>query len=74
MKQILTKNLVKSWKTTVIGLVILVAAIISIFLVDNINWLDASIGISIGLILLFAPDTLLQKIRSPFRRPNHPCE
>lgn len=70
MKKTLVCNLTKSWKTTLIGSVILMAAIISVFVSNSITWMDASIGIGIGLALLFAPDSLIKRISSLFSKKN----
>lgn len=52
----------KHWKTTLLGVVIIIAAIVSVFI--NTNWADAIIGIAAGLMLVFAPDTILDKIKT----------
>jgi hypothetical protein len=62
------KNLIKSWKTTLIGFIIIIASIISVFKIPSINWADASIPLTIGIALLFSPDTALNKISSVFTK------
>lgn len=52
----------KHWKTSVLGTIIILAAIGSVFYQSN--WQDAIIGIAAGLMLIFAPDTILDKIKS----------
>lgn len=52
----------KHWKTSLLGSIIIVAAIVSVFI--NTNWSDAIVGISAGLMLIFAPDTILDKIKT----------
>lgn len=52
----------KHWKTSLLGSIIIVAAIVSVFI--NTNWGDAIIGIAAGLMLIFAPDTILDKIKT----------
>lgn len=54
-------NHYKQWKTTTLGLVIILSSIASVF-VKEIQWQDASIGIAVGLMLVFSPDTILNKI------------
>jgi hypothetical protein len=54
-------NYYKQWKTTSLGLIIIVASITSVF-VKEILWSDAIIGIAVGLMLVFSPDTILDKI------------
>ena len=48
---------IKQWKTTLIGSIILGASVISVFF--NKSWADAGIGICIGTLFLFAPDTII---------------
>jgi hypothetical protein len=54
-------NYYKQWKTTSLGLIIIVASITSVF-VKEILWSDAIIGIAVGLMLVFSPDSILDKI------------
>lgn len=55
------ENVTKGWKTSAIGIVVIIAAISSV-LVKDVSWGDACIGITMGLGLLFSPDTWLNKI------------
>jgi Co/Zn/Cd efflux system component len=48
---------IKQWKTSLIGIVIMIVAITSVFF--GKTWVDASIGISIGTLFLFAPDKII---------------
>jgi hypothetical protein len=64
----IASNARKGMVTTVIGLVLIVAATVSVFTVDAVNWMDASIGILLGLGLVFAPDTILSNIRNFLNR------
>jgi hypothetical protein len=48
------------WKTTLLGLVLILACIVSVF-VKDVQWSDAVIGIGVGLVLVFSPDTILNK-------------
>ena len=53
-------NNVKQWKTTTLGLVLVLASIASVF-VKGVQWSDAVFGIGAGLVLMFSPDTILTK-------------
>jgi hypothetical protein len=53
-------NNVRQWKTTTLGLVLIVASIVSVF-VKSVSWSDAVFGIGAGLVLVFSPDTILTK-------------
>ena len=62
------KNLVESWKTTMVGLIVILAAIISVFTISTINWIDASVPLTIGIALMFSPDTMIDKISKVFTK------
>jgi membrane associated rhomboid family serine protease len=53
-------NNVKQWKTTTLGLVLILASIASVF-AKGVQWSDAVFGIGAGLVLIFSPDTILTK-------------
>ena len=57
----LLSNVVKGWRTSLIGLVIIIAALVSVFTKEMITWTDAVVGISLGVGLLFAPDDAIKK-------------
>ncbi|CAB5218488.1 hypothetical protein UFOVP213_22 [uncultured Caudovirales phage] len=54
------KNL-KAWKTTLLGLLLIIGAIATVFL-GKADWTGALVGISTGIGLLFAPDTMIDKM------------
>jgi uncharacterized membrane protein YidH (DUF202 family) len=54
------KNL-KAWKTTSIGLVLIIGAMATVFL-GKADWTGALVAISTGVGLLFTPDTMLDKM------------
>lgn len=51
----------KEWKTTFMGVIIIIASITSVF-IKEIQWSDASFGIAIGLVLIFSPDTIIKNL------------
>lgn len=53
-------NNIKQWKTTTLGLVLVIASVASVF-VKSVSWSDAVFGIGAGLVLIFSPDTILTK-------------
>lgn len=54
------ENVIQSWKTTLIGNVIIVASVVSVFVSElNMTWKDAAIGIFIGGLFWLMPDKLL---------------
>ena len=55
------KNVSKGWRTSLIGLVIIIAAVISVFTKESVTWVDAVVAISVGIGLLFAPDDAIKK-------------
>lgn len=54
-------NHYKQWKTTTLGLIIIAATIASVF-IKEVQWSDAIIGLAAGLMLVFSPDTILDRI------------
>jgi hypothetical protein len=61
MKLSFLKNITKGWRTSVIGLVIIIAALVSVFTKESVTWVDAVVAISVGIGLLFAPDDAVKK-------------
>lgn len=61
-------NAYKSIKTTILGLIVIIAAVASIFFSDGMSWWDASVGIAIGLALIFAPDSVLNRLNTLFTK------
>lgn len=51
---------IKQWKTTALGLVLIAASIVSVFL-KSVTWSDASFGIGIGVVLILSPDSILSR-------------
>lgn len=62
------KRIIKSWKTSLIGSVVIIASIISVFTNNEMTWADASISLTIGVALLFSPDTMINKISTVFTK------
>lgn len=62
------KNVYKSIKTTILGLIVIIAAVASIFFSDGMSWWDASVGIAIGLALIFTPDSILNRLNTLFTK------
>ena len=54
------RNVSKGWRTSLIGVAIIVAAMVSVFTKD-VTWVDAIVAISVGVGLLFAPDDAIKK-------------
>lgn len=57
----LFKN-VSHWKTTTLGCFIILAAVATTFY--RLEWKDAVYGIAVGVMLIFSPDTILEKINT----------
>jgi choline-glycine betaine transporter len=58
------KNLVASWKTTLLGLLIIGAGIAYIFIVEDSKVFQFAILLIVGIGFLFAPDTIIDGLRS----------
>jgi multisubunit Na+/H+ antiporter MnhG subunit len=58
----LKENTVKSYKTTTLGLILLIAGIASVFY-EKANWIESTSIILIGVGLIISPDTIKKKIK-----------
>ena len=58
------KNIVAGWKTTLLGLAIIAAAIAYIFVVQDSKVFQFAILLVVGIGFLFAPDTIVDGLRS----------
>jgi hypothetical protein len=58
------KNIVAGWKTTILGLLIIAASIAYIFIVQDSKVFQFSILLVVGIGFLFAPDTIIDGLRS----------
>jgi len=58
------KNIVASWKTTLLGLLIIGAGIAYIFVVEDSKVFQFAILLIVGIGFLFAPDTIIDGLRS----------
>lgn len=56
------KNL-KQWKTTIVGLIMIIAAIAYIFYVDGHDKIIFFGSVAVGIALLFLPDALFGGLR-----------
>lgn len=61
------KNITQSWKTTLIGFIILIASASSMYY-KNASWEEASTGIMLGLGFLICPDDIIKKIKVKKRK------
>ena len=57
------QNIYKSLITTILGIVIILGSLFSSIIMNN-SWSDSVWGIAMGLGLLFAPDTMLIKLKN----------
>lgn len=62
-KKSVHNNIKTGWKTTILGVIIILATLASIFLVPGITWWpEGFVGIAIGVVLWFVPDTFINLI------------
>lgn len=57
-------NNLKSWKTTLVGIVLIGIAIAYLFVKDEINVTIFIINLILGIGLLFTPDSILDGLKS----------
>lgn len=57
-------NIIKGWKTTILGLLIVCASIAYIFIVQDSKVFQFAILLIVGIGFLFAPDTIIDGLRS----------
>jgi hypothetical protein len=55
LKEIITKLKKKSWKTSLLGLILVGAAIASV-LMGKTNWVDAIVAMTAGFAFVFSKD------------------
>jgi protein-S-isoprenylcysteine O-methyltransferase Ste14 len=58
----LKENTVKSYKTTMLGLILIIAGIASVFY-EKASWMESTSIILVGLGLIISPDTIKKKIK-----------
>ena len=58
----ITNNVVKCWKSTILGFIIIIAAVVSVFYFPGIVnwWPQATAAIVVGTLLMLSPDTLIK--------------
>jgi hypothetical protein len=64
----------KGWKTTIIGIVIILAAIASVFFAGQSWWPQVIIAVGVGLAMLFTPGKVLDFITSFLNRKGNENE
>jgi len=58
------KNVIKSWKTTLLGLVLIVCGLAYVFVNVAPDYILMSILIGSGIGLLFVPDSVIELLKS----------
>ena len=58
------KNIVEGWKTTLLGVLVILAAIAYIFIVQDSKVFQFAILLIVGIGFLYAPDTIIDGLRS----------
>jgi hypothetical protein len=56
------RQFLKSPLTSLLGLAIIVASTVTPLLKESATWTDAAIGITLGVMLLLAPDKIVTKV------------
>ena len=50
--------------TSILGIAIIIAASVSVFLLDDVRWMDASVGIIAGASLIYVKNNDMTKVLS----------
>ena len=58
------KNIVEGWKTTLLGILVILAAVAYIFIVQDSKVFQFAILLIVGIGFLYAPDTIIDGLRS----------
>tara|TARA_R110000822_G_scaffold146444_1_gene285537 strand:- start:252 stop:461 length:210 start_codon:yes stop_codon:yes gene_type:complete len=58
------KNIVEGWKTTLLGILVILAAIAYIFIIQDSKVFQFAILLIVGVGFLYAPDTIIDGLRS----------
>lgn len=58
------KNIVASWKTTLLGILVIAASIAYIFIIEESKVFQFAILLIVGIGFLFAPDNIIDGLRS----------
>ena len=61
-------NILKSWKTTLIGICLIAVGVFSVFKINTTTWTEACLPIAIGIALMLSPDTIIKSITSIFKK------
>lgn len=56
------KNLKSGWKSTLTGIIVLLVTLLYMLIAEPINFYVFATGLIFGVLLLFSPDTLINKI------------
>ena len=52
--------------TTILGFIIIILAITSVFIVDNLSWYDALFGGFFGIVLIYFKNDSIKKLTKSF--------
>jgi hypothetical protein len=70
----IASNILRGWKTTLLGLVLFTATIVSVFRVEGVTWMDAALPILFSVALLLTPRQAKGAIRDFIqKRTIHLC-
>lgn len=60
------KNIIESWKTTLIGIILLISGVLytlgSVYFKSDVNYVVMIILLGSGIAMMFSPDTLIEKL------------
>jgi len=60
-------NVVKGWKTSLVGIAIIAAGVYSVFTLDTVTWTHSLVPLGVGILLLLSPDSLITTLKKILR-------
>ena len=57
------KNIIKGWKTTLLGIVLIAVGIIYVFLNKDVDYIVMSLLIGSGIAFIFTPDSAIDLLK-----------
>jgi hypothetical protein len=53
------KNVIKSWKTTLLGVILIASGLAYVFVNQTPDYIVMGLLVGVGILLVFSPDTII---------------